>query len=173
MMEVSGINNVITMDLHSPQIAGFFNITVNNLLSAPLIIKYIKESIPNWKNAVIVSPDAGGTKRAISIANKLGLKFSLIHKHKGPDNKIDSMALVGDVRGQMTIIIDDMADSGETLVRATQKLKELNASKVYAMVTHGVLSGMGCERINVSQLERLVVTNTLPQEVNKKRCIKL
>ncbi|CAG2164635.1 unnamed protein product [Oppiella nova] len=117
---------------HSPQIQGFFNIGVDNLFAEPLIMKYIKELIPNWKTAVIVSPDAGEAKRATSMASKLGLDLAIIHKQKNHLKQIESTILVGDVRDKSSIIVDDMADSCHTLVKATDKLKESGATRIYA-----------------------------------------
>ncbi len=122
---------------------------------------------------MIVSPDAGGAERVTSIATKLGLDFVLIHKVRQQPNKVKSMTLVGNVVNKIAILIDDMADTCETLVKAAQKLKEAKATKIYAIVTHGLLSGDASERINSSAIEKLVVTNTLPQKLNQKKCKKL
>ncbi|XP_054167366.1 ribose-phosphate pyrophosphokinase 2-like [Oppia nitens] len=174
LLQVSGVDSVITMDLHSPQIQGFFNIPVDNITAESLIIKYIKESIPNWEKSVIVSPDAGGTKRVTSLATKMGLNFAIIHKHKNKSNKqIESMVLVGDIKKRVVIIVDDLADTCRTVVSAAQKLEESNALKVYAIVIHGVLSEQSFDLINNSCLQRFVVTNTVPQHLNKERCNKL
>lgn len=173
ILERAGVDHIITMDLHSPQIQGFFNIPVDNLFAEPSIISYIKESIAEWREAVIVSPDAGGAKRVTSIATKMKLDFAIIHKQKHSSSKVQSVNLVGNVRQRTAIIIDDLADTCQTLIKAIKKLKEMNASKVYAIVTHGILSGQALKLINSSLIEKLVVTNTIPQEDNGKHCIKL
>ena len=171
LLERSGVDQVITMDLHSPQIQGFFNIPVDNLFAEPMIIKHIKDSVPDWQKAVIVSPDAGGTKRATSVASKLDLDIALIHRQKHNHN-LETL-LVGNVAQKTAIIIDDLIDTGQTVVRAFQKLKESKASKVYAIVTHGILSGKACEKLNSCELEKMIVTNTIAQEDNLKQLKKL
>ena len=173
LLERAGADHIITMDLHSPQIQGFFNIPVDNLFAEPSILKYIKQYINEWKTAVIVSPDAGGATRATSIASKLHLDFALIHKQKKCSNKRQSLTLVGDVSERLAIIIDDLTDTFDTILKAVNKLKEMNASKVYAIVTHGILSGQSSQLVNNSQLERLVVTNTIQQTEHQKHCKKL
>lgn len=170
LLETAGADHIMTMDLHAPQIQGFFNKPVDNLFAEPSIIKYIKQCIPDWKNSIIVSPDAGGTKRVTSIASKLDLEIAIIHR---PRNKSNSVTLIGNVNQKVAIIVDDMADTCETLIIAAQKLKQSNPLRIYAIVTHGILSGNGYERINSSDLDKLVVTNTLPQDINEKNCQKL
>ncbi|CAJ0645778.1 1347_t:CDS:2 [Entrophospora sp. SA101] len=140
MLTVAGANHVITMDLHASQIQGFFDIPVDNLYCEPSMLKYISTNIPNYKNAIIVSPDAGGAKRATSIADRLNLDFALIHKERKKANEVSRMVLVGDVKGKIAILVDDMADTCGTLVLAAKTLKENGAIKVYAIVAHGILS---------------------------------
>ncbi|CAJ0914246.1 1457_t:CDS:2, partial [Entrophospora sp. SA101] len=150
----AGANHVITMDLHASQIQGFFDIPVDNLYCEPSMLKYISTNIPNYKNAIIVSPDAGGAKRATSIADRLNLDFALIHKERKKANEVSRMVLVGDVKGKIAILVDDMADTCGTLVLAAKTLKENGAIKVYAIVAHGILSGKAIDVINESCLER-------------------
>ena len=177
LLTCAGADHVITMDLHDPQYQGFFDIPVDNLYGRPLLKKYIVHNIPDYKNAVVVSPDAGGAKRATAIADSLGLQFALIHKERRPtkitDRQNATMMLVGDVAGKTAILIDDLADTSNTITRAAKLVKKEGASKVYALVTHGVLSGDAIERINASALDRVVVTNTLDQREHCKRCPKL
>ncbi len=175
MLQTAGCDHIVTMDLHTSQIQGFFDIAVDNLYAEPSVIQYIKENIPYkaGKGAKIISPDAGGAKRAASIANRLGVGFALIHKERIVDNQISRMILVGDVRGYICIIVDDMADTCGTLTKAADVLMNQGAKSVIAIVTHGVLSGKAIEIINKSQLERVVCTNTVPFDDKIKLCHKL
>jgi ribose-phosphate pyrophosphokinase len=177
LLTCAGADHVITMDLHDPQYQGFFDIPVDNLYGRPLLKKYIQHNIPDYRNAVIVSPDAGGAKRATAIADSLGLQFALIHKERRPtkitDRQNATMMLVGDVAGKTAILIDDLADTSNTITRAAKLVKKEGASKVYALVTHGVLSGDAIDRINASALDKVVVTNTVDQREHCRRCPKL
>lgn len=177
LLTCAGADHIITMDLHDPQYQGFFDIPVDNLYGRPLLKKYIQHNIPDYRNAVIVSPDAGGAKRATAIADSLGLQFALIHKERRPTKVTDrqnaTMMLVGDVAGKTAILVDDLADTSNTITRAAKLVKKEGASKVYALVTHGVLSGDAIERINASALDKVVVTNTLDQRDHCKKCPKL
>jgi ribose-phosphate pyrophosphokinase len=162
MLQTAGCNHIITMDLHASQIQGFFNIPVDNLFAEPSMLKYIRDKL-DYRNCIIVSPDAGGAKRATAIADRLDLDFALIHKERKKANEVSRMVLVGDVRGKVCVLVDDMADTCGTLCLAATTLLENGATSVYAIVTHGILSGNAIERINASKLEKVVVTNTLPQ----------
>ncbi|XP_074601970.1 phosphoribosyl pyrophosphate synthetase isoform X2 [Brevipalpus obovatus] len=173
MLSVAGADHIITMDLHASQIQGFFDIPVDNLFAEPAVLKWIKENIPEWEKCVIVSPDAGGAKRVTSIADRLNVDFALIHKERKKANEVASMVLVGDVKDRTAILVDDMADTCGTICQAAQKLTEAKASKVYAILTHGVFSGPALPRINGASFQSLVVTNTIPQAENMKRCAKI
>lgn len=173
MITVAGANHVITMDLHASQIQGFFNVPVDNLYCEPSMLNYIKINVPEWKNSIIVSPDAGGAKRATSIADRLNLDFALIHKERKKANEVSRMVLVGDVNGKIAILVDDMADTCGTLKMAAETLKNNGAVKVYAIVAHGILSGNAIDVINDSCLEKLVVTNTIPHDDKKLICTKI
>ncbi|KAH6578374.1 hypothetical protein BASA50_006612 [Batrachochytrium salamandrivorans] len=173
MLTVAGANHVITMDLHASQIQGFFNIPVDNLYAEPSTLKYITEQIDDYKQIVIVSPDAGGAKRAAAIADKLDVDFALIHKERKKANEVSRMILVGDVKGRPCLLVDDMADTCGTLGLAAKVLMDNGATKVYAMVTHAVLSGKAIGVINNSALERIIVTNTIPHDEKKLLCPKL
>ncbi|KAE9414548.1 hypothetical protein Angca_007668, partial [Angiostrongylus cantonensis] len=166
MLSVAGADHIITMDLHASQIQGFFDIPVDNLYAEPAILKYIKESIPNWQTSVIVSPDAGGAKRVTSIADRLNVDFALIHKERKRANEVEKMTLVA-------ILVDDMADTCGTICMAAEKLVEAGAEKVYAFCVHGIFSGPALQRLNNSKFEAIVVTNTIPQEENMKQCPKI
>ncbi|TKR57729.1 hypothetical protein L596_030391 [Steinernema carpocapsae] len=173
MLSVSGADHIITMDLHASQIQGFFDIPVDNLYAEPAMIQYIKESIPEWQEAVIVSPDAGGAKRVTSIADCLNVDFALIHKERKRANEVDKMTLVGNCKDKVAILVDDMVDTCGTICMAADKLVEAGAKRVYAFCVHGVLSGPALERLNKSAFEAVVVTNTIPQEENMKKCPKI
>ncbi|KAL9069736.1 MAG: hypothetical protein Q9161_005321 [Pseudevernia consocians] len=177
LLTSAGADHVITMDLHDPQYQGFFDIPVDNLYGRPILKRYIQTSIPNYQEAVVVSPDAGGAKRATAIADSLGMPFALIHKERRPtkitDRQNATMMLVGDVVNRTAILIDDLADTSNTITRAAKLLKKEGAKKVYALITHGVLSGDAIERINASALDKVIVTNSVPQEEHEKLCPKL
>ncbi|KAH0832577.1 hypothetical protein Z517_03304 [Fonsecaea pedrosoi CBS 271.37] len=177
LLTCAGADHIITMDLHDPQYQGFFDIPVDNLYGRPILKKYIQQNIPDYRNGVVVSPDAGGAKRATAIADSLGIEFALIHKERRPtkitDRQNATMMLVGDVTGKVAILIDDLADTSNTITRAAKLLKKEGASKVYALVTHGVLSGDAIERINASALDKVIVTNTVDQSHHVRRCPKL
>ncbi|KAL3118021.1 hypothetical protein niasHT_005264 [Heterodera trifolii] len=173
MLSISGADHIITMDLHASQIQGFFDIPVDNLYAEPAILKYIRETIPHWQESVIVSPDAGGAKRVTSIADRLNAAFALIHKERNNPNEVEKMTLVGNVQDKVAILVDDMADTCGTIVLAAEKLFEAGARKIYAICVHGIFSGPAIDRLNKSRFEAVVVTNTIPQEENMKRCNKI
>ncbi|KAL9120089.1 MAG: hypothetical protein Q9187_003357, partial [Circinaria calcarea] len=147
MLQTAGCNHVITMDLHASQIQGFFNVPVDNLYAEPSTLRWIRGNL-DVKGCVIVSPDAGGAKRATSIADRLDLGFALIHKERPRPNEVSRMVLVGDVRGKTAILVDDMADTCGTLVKAANTVMEHGAREVVAIVTHGILSGNALEALN-------------------------
>lgn len=163
MLQTAGCNHVITMDLHASQIQGFFQVPVDNLYAEPSMINYIRQNV-DLKNAVIVSPDAGGAKRATSIADRLVVDFALIHKERQRANEVSRMVLVGSVQDKVAILVDDMADTCGTLCLAAETLKNNGATAIYAIVTHGILSGNAIKRIEQSCLTQLVVSNTIPLE---------
>ncbi|XP_011703890.1 PREDICTED: ribose-phosphate pyrophosphokinase 1 isoform X1 [Wasmannia auropunctata] len=173
MLSVAGADHIITMDLHASQIQGFFDIPVDNLFAEPAVLKWIKENIVEWRNSIIVSPDAGGAKRVTSIADRLNVEFALIHKERKKANEVASMVLVGDVKDRVAILVDDMADTCGTICHAAEKLLEAGATKVYAILTHGIFSGPAITRINNACFEAVVVTNTIPQDGHMKDCPKI
>ncbi|KAJ7165794.1 phosphoribosyltransferase-like protein [Mycena filopes] len=173
MLQQSGCDHVITMDLHASQIQGFFDVPVDKYLYAePSVILYIRTHF-KLDDIVIVSPDAGGAKRATSIADRLGVDFALFHKERKKANEVSRMVLVGHCAGKTALLVDDMADTCGTLVLAAQHLAEAGASRVAAIVTHGILSGGALEAVMNSKLEKLIVTNTLPQKANQAACPKI
>lgn len=164
MLTVAGADHIITMDLHSQQIQGFFNIPVDNLYAEPMAIKWIKESISDWHDCVIVSPDAGGAKRATAIADKLKIDCAIIHKERKHAGEVSSMVLMGDVKNRVAILVDDMADTCGTIVNAAEKLAEAGAKEIYAFLTHGVFSKDAVSKVSGSKFKAMVVTNTIPQK---------
>uniref|UniRef100_A0A8H8CLK8 Ribose-phosphate pyrophosphokinase n=1 Tax=Psilocybe cubensis TaxID=181762 RepID=A0A8H8CLK8_PSICU len=139
MLVVAGCDHVITMDLHASQIQGFFDIPVDNLWSEPLMVGYIKREIAGWRDGIIVSPDAGGAKRATAMADKLGVEFAIIHRKRNgkslsaPEHM---EILVGDVQDKVAILVDDMIDTGNTLTMAVKTLHEKGAKSIYALISH-------------------------------------
>uniref|UniRef100_A0A452TFD4 ribose-phosphate diphosphokinase n=1 Tax=Ursus maritimus TaxID=29073 RepID=A0A452TFD4_URSMA len=154
MLSVAGADHIITMDLHASQIQGFFDIPVDNLYAEPAVLQWIRENIAEWRNCIIVSPDAGGAKsRVTSIADRLNVEFALIHKERKKANEVDRMVLVGDVKDRVAILVDDMADTCGTICHAADKLLSAGATKVYAILTHGIFSGPAISRINNAAFE--------------------
>jgi len=172
MIQKAGCDHVITMDLHASQIQGFFDVPVDNLFAEPSVLNYIRTTF-DISNIVIVSPDAGGAKRATSMADRLGVDFALFHKERKKANEVSRMVLVGHVMGKTAILVDDMADTCGTLCLAAHHLAEAGVGKVYAIVTHGILSGKALTNVMESALEKLIVTNTLPQQENQAKCSKI
>lgn len=172
MLTTAGCNHVITMDLHASQIQGFFNVPVDNLYAEPSVLRWVQENL-SIKDCVIVSPDAGGAKRATSLADRLDLPFALIHKERPRPNEVGRMVLVGNVVDKVCILVDDMADTCGTLAKAAAVVKEHQAREVVAIVTHGILSGPAIDNINKSVLSQVVVTNTVPLGDKLERCPKL
>uniref|UniRef100_A0A668AJ10 ribose-phosphate diphosphokinase n=1 Tax=Myripristis murdjan TaxID=586833 RepID=A0A668AJ10_9TELE len=155
------------------KLGGFFDIPVDNLYAEPVILKWIKENISDWKNCTVVSPDAGGAKRVTSIADKLNVDFALIHKERKKADKADRMLLVGDVKDRVAILVDDMADTCGTICHAAEQLISAGAAKIYAIITHGIFSGSAISCIDSSRFEAVAVTNTIPQDDNIKQCSKI
>ena len=160
MLEVAGANRVITMDLHAGQIQGFFDIPVDNIFAAPLLIEYIGKKFNG--NLVIVSPDAGGVERARAFAKRLDADLAIVDKRRSAPNQAKAMAVIGDVKDKTVVILDDMADTAGTLTEAADALKENGAKEIHACCAHAVLSGPAIERISASVMKSLVVTDTIP-----------
>ena len=166
MLETAGANRIVTMDLHAGQIQGFFDIPVDDLGAMPLFVNDL-ETHPNRmiiaKNGVIVSPDAGGVARARKVAKKLQLDIAIIDKRREQANQVASMNVIGDVNKKKCIIVDDIVDTGNTLIKAAEALKREGAIEVMAYITHGVLSKNGGRKMQESEaLSNLVITDTIP-----------
>jgi ribose-phosphate pyrophosphokinase len=171
MVTIAGANRVITMDLHAGQIQGFFGIPVDNIFAAPLLIEYIRSSFNT--NLAIVSPDAGGVERARAFAKRLNADLAIIDKRRSAPNQAKAMAVIGDVKGKVVVILDDMVDTAGTLTEAAHALKEEGASEIHACCAHAVLSGPAIDRITESEMKSMVVTDTIPLNENAVACGKV
>jgi len=159
LLGAAGVNRVLTMDLHKAQIQAFFDIPVDHLFAAPVIIDYLSRL--ETDNLTIVSPDAGGAERARAYAKRLDAELAIIDKRRSEDGTAEVMNVIGDVSGRTCILVDDIVDSGGTLVNAADALLENKAKEVYAYISHGVLSGGAVTRISGSRLKELVITDSI------------
>ena len=165
LLSASGCNRVLTMDLHKAQIQGFFDIPVDHLFAAPVIIEYLSRL--NYPKLTIVSPDAGGAERARAYAKRLDAELAIIDKRRSEDGSAEVMNVIGDVQGRVCVIADDIIDTAGTIQKAAQALQENGATRVLASAVHGVLSGPAVARIEAAPIDRLVVTNTIPTNGEK------
>ena len=171
LLETVGIERVLTMDLHADQIQGFFDIPVDNIYASPVLLTDLKSK--NYPELVVVSPDVGGVVRARALAKQLGCDLAIIDKRRPKANVSEVMHVIGEIEGRNCVIMDDMIDTAGTLVKAAEVLKERGAGKVYAYCTHPVFSGPAIERIAGSQLDEVVITNTIPLTDAAKACGKI
>jgi len=171
MLQGVGIDRLLTMDLHSDQIQGFFDIPVDNIYSSPILLGDIWKR--NHPNLMVVSPDVGGVVRARAIAKRLECDLAIIDKRRPKPNVAKVMHIIGDVKDRTCIIMDDMVDTANTLCEAAAALKEHGAKQVMAYCTHGVLSGAAAERIAHSAMDELVVTDTIPLREDARACGKI
>jgi ribose-phosphate pyrophosphokinase len=174
LLTAAGADRVVTVDLHAGQIQGFFDIPVDNLYAASVILEYLRNHLMN-DTTVIVSPDAGGTERARAFAKRLSSSLAIIDKRRSGPNISEVMNLIGDVKDKVAIIVDDMVDTAGTLTQAVKALREHGATSIYACATHGVLSGPAIERIEASDIQEMVITDTIPlsEEAARSRKIKV
>ncbi|MBW2737736.1 MAG: ribose-phosphate pyrophosphokinase, partial [Deltaproteobacteria bacterium] len=171
LLTVAGSNRLITMDLHAGQIQGFFNIPVDNLYAAPVILNYIKNNFQD--DLVIISPDAGGVERARAFAKRLHADLAIIDKRREAPNKAKAMAVIGDVKGKVAIILDDMVDTAGTLIEATHAIIDKGAKEIHACCAHPVLSGEAVNRLADSPLKTLIVSDTIPLNSKSIACDKI
>jgi len=171
LLTASGADRILTMDLHTLQIQGFFNIPVDHLFAAPVLLDAIREM--NVKDLVIVSPDVGGVARARAIGKRLGASLAIIDKRRSGPNETEVLNVIGDVHGRDVLILDDIIDTAGTLVQAADALAHQGARRTFAAAVHPVFSGPALERIQESGLETLFVTNTIPVEDAMRRCPKI
>src|SRR4029077_9190351 len=160
VLSAAGTNRVLTMDLHKAQIQGFFDIPVDHLFAAPVIIEYLSRL--DAENLTLVSPDAGGAERARAYAKRLDAELAIIDKRRSDDGTAEVMNVIGDVEGRTCLIQDDIIDTAGTITKAATALKNNGAAGVIACAVHGVLSGPAIERIEKSPIDQLIVTNTIP-----------
>ena len=171
MLEAVGVERLLTMDLHADQIQGFFNIPVDNIYASPVLLADLQSK--RYDDLVIISPDVGGVVRARALAKQAGCDLAIIDKRRPRANVSEVMHVIGEIEGRNCVIMDDMIDTAGTLVKAAEVLKERGAKKVYAYCTHAVFSGPAIERIKNSQLDEVVVTNTIPQNEAGQQCAKV
>jgi ribose-phosphate pyrophosphokinase len=172
MVKTSGVDRILTVDLHADQIQGFFDIPIDNIYAQPVLLDDITKQ--NYKDIVIVSPDVGGVVRARAVAKKLNdADLAIIDKRRPAPNMVKIMNVIGDVKGKTCILIDDMVDTAGTLCQAAIILKERGAKKVVAYATHAVLSGNAIANITNSSLDELVITNTIPLTADSVKCSKI
>ena len=156
----AGADRVVTIDLHAGQIQGFFDIPVDNLFATPIFARHVRKKIKN-KNLICVAPDVGGTERARALGKMLNAGLAIIDKRRPAPGKSEVMNVIGNVKGKICIIVDDIIDSGGTIVNAASALTDRGAKEVHVYVTHGVLSGKAVEKIKKSKIKRLVITDTI------------
>lgn len=175
ILRTAGVDRVVTIDLHAPQIQGFVNFPIDNLFGEPLLKKYLKDTLSDVDSSdlVVVSPDAGGAKRADALAKELKAGLAIMSKKRDKPGVVARMTLVGDVKDKTCVIVDDMVDTAGTLTRAAKELIQAGAKDVYASAVHGVLSDPAIQRINESPIKEFIVTDTIPMDENEKRCPKM
>ncbi|MCY0387175.1 ribose-phosphate pyrophosphokinase [Robbsia sp. Bb-Pol-6] len=171
MLQIAGVNRIITMDLHADQIQGFFDIPVDNIYATPVLLDDLRKR--NYDNLMVVSPDIGGVVRARALAKQLNTDLAIIDKRRPKANVAEVMNIIGDVEGRNCVIMDDMVDTAGTLCKAAQVLKERGALRVFAYATHPVLSGGAGARIAASELDELVITDTIPLSEEARSCPKI
>src|SRR5437867_61999 len=171
LLVTAGVDRALTMDLHAPQIQGFFSVPVDHLFAAPVLVEYFQKL--NLPNLTVVSPDAGGVERARAFAKRLNADLAMVNKRRIEANVAQVMNVIGDVRSRTCLVVDDIIDTAGTVVKTAEALLTRRAIKVYACCTHPVLSGPAVERIQSSELVEVVVTNTIPLHSQARKCRKI
>ena len=167
MLSLAGINRIMTMDLHADQEQGFFEVPVDHLFASTILLPYIKQA--NLKNLCIATPDVGGTKRASTYAKYLDCPMVICNKTRQRANEVASMEVIGDVKGMDVVLVDDMVDTAGTITKAADLIKSMGANSVRALASHCIMSGPADERVSNSQLEEIVVTDSIPYQGNCKK----
>jgi len=171
LLETAGASRALTMDLHAPQIQGYFNVPVDHLYASPVLVEYFKQkSLPNL---TVVSPDAGGVERARAFAKKLDAPLAIVDKRRVDVNVAEVMNLIGDVKGRTALVVDDIIDTAGTLVKTAEAIMAAGATAVYAAATHAVLSGPAVERLSSSAVAEVIVTNSVPLAPNARNMKKI
>ncbi|MFV0600432.1 MAG: ribose-phosphate pyrophosphokinase [Brachymonas sp.] len=172
LLQTVGVHRVLTMDLHADQIQGFFDIPVDNIYASPILLGELKQQ--DYENLIVVSPDIGGVVRARALAKELGCELAIIDKRRPKPNVSEVLHIIGDIEGRNCVIMDDIIDTAGTLLKAAEVLKQRGARKVFAYCTHPVFSGPAIERIaSSSELDEVVVTNTIPLSPAARECKKI
>lgn len=166
LLVASGVDRVLTMDLHAGQIQGFFDIPVDHLYAAPVLINYVKKK--GIDNLVVVSPDVGGIKMSHAYAGALGVDFAIVAKNRISATKVEALSVIGEVEGKNVLLVDDMTETAGTLTAAAQLLRERGAKDIYAGVSHAVLSDLAIKRLADSPIQELVTTNSTPVEKSER-----
>jgi len=172
LITTAGASRILTMDLHSGQIQGFFNIPVDNLYASPVLLDYLRRGTRR-NDMMVVSPDAGGAPRARAFAERLNVSLAVIDKRRAEANIVEEMNIIGEVGGKTTILVDDMVDTAGTIAMAAKALMRAGAKRVLACCTHAILSGSALDKINSSPLEEMIVTNTIPLSPAAAQCKKI
>lgn len=171
LISAAGASRVLTLDLHAPQIQGFFDIPVDHLFASPVLIRYLKSL--DMEDLTIVSPDAGGVERARAYAKRLGAQLAIIDKRRTGKNQTEVMNVIGEVEGRNVFIVDDIIDTAGTLIHTVEVLHKQGAKSISAACSHAVLSGPAIGRINGSKLDKVIVTNSMPTEDKEAECDRL
>lgn len=168
LLTTAGADRILTMDLHAPQLQGFFDIPLDHLLGVPILANHFREKFENTSDVVVVSPDVGSVARSRKFAERLDVPLAIIDKRRPKANVSEIMNIIGDVNNKRVVLVDDLIDTGGTIMNAAKALTEIGAKEVYACCTHGVLSGNALERIEKSELKELITLNTIPLTEDKK-----
>ncbi len=169
LLTAAGIDRVLTMDLHAAQIQGFFDVPVDHLYAAPVLIKHLKENhVSDSSNLTVVSPDVGGVKMARAYSDALGAELAIVAKHRVSATEVEAMNVIGLVEGRDILLVDDMTETAGTLCAAAEILHEQGAGRIFAGVSHGILGDLARERIKKSRIERVITTDSVPQAYGEK-----
>jgi ribose-phosphate pyrophosphokinase len=168
LLTSAGVNRVLTMDLHAPQIQGFFDIPVDHLYAKPALIGYLRDRHPDTSNLTVVSPDVGGVKMARAYAEALNAELAIVAKHRVNATQVEAMNVIGEVEGRDVLLVDDMTETAGTLMAAAEILRKQGAKRIYAGVSHAVLGAIAHERIRDSVIEEVITTDSVPQAAGPK-----
>jgi ribose-phosphate pyrophosphokinase len=168
LLTSAGVGRVLTMDLHAPQIQGFFDIPVDHLYAKPALIGYLRERHPDTSNLTVVSPDVGGVKMARAYADALGTELAIVAKHRVSATRVEAMNVIGEVEGRDVLLVDDMTETAGTLTAAAEILHKHGAKRIFAGVSHGVLGELAHQRLRNSAIEEIITTDSVPQACGEK-----